>query len=132
VQLIVRLSGKNLQLVFDTSKPAGAARRCPDDLETERLIVISRGPHGRGSPKTITGIWSGGCQVSLSAKPRVAGFDLRYSDSEYAQLRLVLKKSFGAASLAWAATLWNSSASGRILWGKYAVATANPALAQWK
>ena len=38
VQLIVRLSGKNLQLVFDTSKPAGAARRCPDISKAKRLI----------------------------------------------------------------------------------------------
>jgi len=38
VQLIVRLSGKNLQIVFDTSKPAGAARRCPDISKAKRLI----------------------------------------------------------------------------------------------
>src|SRR2546429_3142084 len=38
VQLIVRLSGKNLQIVFDTSKPAGAARRCPDNSQAKGLI----------------------------------------------------------------------------------------------
>jgi len=38
VQLIVRLSGKNLRIVFDTSKPAGAARRCPDISKAKRLI----------------------------------------------------------------------------------------------
>ena len=38
VRLIVRLSGKNLQIVFDTSKPAGAARRCPDISKARRLI----------------------------------------------------------------------------------------------
>jgi nucleoside-diphosphate-sugar epimerase len=34
----VRFSGKNLQIVFDTSKPAGAARRCPDISKARRLI----------------------------------------------------------------------------------------------
>lgn len=38
VRLIVRLSGKNLQIVFDTSKPAGAARRCPDISKARHLI----------------------------------------------------------------------------------------------
>jgi|SRR6266481_3490822 len=38
VRLIVRLSGRNLQLEFDTSKPCGAARRCPDISKARRLI----------------------------------------------------------------------------------------------
>jgi GDP-L-fucose synthase len=38
VRLIVRLTGKNLQILFDTSKPAGAARRCPDISKARRLI----------------------------------------------------------------------------------------------
>jgi GDP-L-fucose synthase len=38
VRLIVRLSGKNLQIVFDTTKPAGAARRCPDISKARHLI----------------------------------------------------------------------------------------------
>jgi GDP-L-fucose synthase len=38
VQLIIRLSGKNLQIEFDTSKPCGAARRCPDISKARRLI----------------------------------------------------------------------------------------------
>ena len=38
VRLIVRLSGKDLQIKFDTSKPSGAARRCPDISKAERLI----------------------------------------------------------------------------------------------
>ncbi|MBA3831107.1 MAG: SDR family NAD(P)-dependent oxidoreductase [Chthoniobacterales bacterium] len=38
VRLIVRLSGKDLQIQFDTSKPSGAARRCPDISKAARLI----------------------------------------------------------------------------------------------
>jgi GDP-L-fucose synthase len=38
VRLIVRLSGRNLQIEFDTSKPCGAARRCPDISKARRLI----------------------------------------------------------------------------------------------
>jgi GDP-L-fucose synthase len=38
VRLIVRLTGKNLQIVFDTGKPTGAARRCPDISKAKRLI----------------------------------------------------------------------------------------------
>jgi GDP-L-fucose synthase len=38
VRLIVRLSGKNLEIKFDTSKPSGAARRCPDIFKAQRLI----------------------------------------------------------------------------------------------
>jgi len=38
VRLIVRLSGKNLKIEFDTSKPSGAARRCPNISKAQRLI----------------------------------------------------------------------------------------------
>jgi len=38
VKLIVRLSGKDLHIEFDTSKPAGAPRRCPDISKAKRLI----------------------------------------------------------------------------------------------
>jgi nucleoside-diphosphate-sugar epimerase len=38
VRLIVRLTGKNLKIVFDTGKPTGAARRCPDISKASRLI----------------------------------------------------------------------------------------------
>ncbi len=38
VRLTVRLSGKDLQIRFDTSKPSGAARRCPDISKAARLI----------------------------------------------------------------------------------------------
>jgi GDP-L-fucose synthase len=38
VRLIVRLTGKNLRIVFDTGKPTGAARRCPDISKARRLI----------------------------------------------------------------------------------------------
>jgi nucleoside-diphosphate-sugar epimerase len=38
VRLIVRLSGKNIQIEFDTTKPSGAERRCPDISKAERLI----------------------------------------------------------------------------------------------
>jgi nucleoside-diphosphate-sugar epimerase len=38
VRLIVRLSGKNLEIKFDTSKPSGAARRCPNVSKAQRLI----------------------------------------------------------------------------------------------
>jgi GDP-L-fucose synthase len=38
VRLIVRLSGKNLEIKFDTSKPSGAGRRCPDISKPQRLI----------------------------------------------------------------------------------------------
>ena len=38
VRLIVRLSDKNLRIEFDTSKPCGAARRCPDISKARRLI----------------------------------------------------------------------------------------------
>ena len=38
VRLIVRLSGRDLQIQFDTSKPSGAARRCPDISKAARLI----------------------------------------------------------------------------------------------
>jgi GDP-L-fucose synthase len=38
VRLIVRLSGKNIQIEFDKTKPSGAERRCPDISKAERLI----------------------------------------------------------------------------------------------
>ncbi len=38
IALIVKLSGKDLKLEFDLSKPAGAARRCPDISKPARLI----------------------------------------------------------------------------------------------
>lgn len=38
IKLIVQLSGKNLRLEFDASKPSGAARRCPDISKPMRLI----------------------------------------------------------------------------------------------
>ena len=38
VQLIVRLSGKNIRIEFDRTKPSGADRRCPDISKAERLI----------------------------------------------------------------------------------------------
>jgi GDP-L-fucose synthase len=38
VRLIVRLTGKNLRIVFDSGKPTGAARRCPDISKARRLI----------------------------------------------------------------------------------------------
>jgi nucleoside-diphosphate-sugar epimerase len=38
VRLIVRLSGKNLEIKFDASKPSGAARRCPNISKPQRLI----------------------------------------------------------------------------------------------
>ena len=38
VRLIARLAGKNLQIEFDTTKPCGAVRRCPDISKATRLI----------------------------------------------------------------------------------------------
>ncbi len=38
VKLIVRLSGKDLRIEFDISKPAGAPRRCADIAKAKRLI----------------------------------------------------------------------------------------------
>jgi GDP-L-fucose synthase len=38
VNLIVELSGKNLRIEFDISKPAGAPRRCADISKAKRLI----------------------------------------------------------------------------------------------
>jgi GDP-L-fucose synthase len=38
VQLIVRLSAKNIRIEFDKTKPSGAARRCPDISKAERLV----------------------------------------------------------------------------------------------
>jgi len=38
IGLIVKLSGKDLKLEFDVSKPSGAPRRCPDISKPARLI----------------------------------------------------------------------------------------------
>jgi GDP-L-fucose synthase len=38
VKLIVKLSGKDLRIEFDISKPAGAPRRCADISKAKRLI----------------------------------------------------------------------------------------------
>jgi len=38
VHLIVRLSGKKIQIEFDSTKPSGADRRCPNISKAERLI----------------------------------------------------------------------------------------------
>ena len=38
IKLIIRLSGKELRLEFDTTKPGGAPRRCPDISKPQRLL----------------------------------------------------------------------------------------------
>jgi GDP-L-fucose synthase len=54
VRLIVRLTGKNLKIVFDTGKPTGAARRCPDISKASRLIGYQpEVSMGEGLQKTI-------------------------------------------------------------------------------
>ncbi len=38
IKLIIRWSGKDLRLEFDTTKPGGASRRCPDISKPQRLL----------------------------------------------------------------------------------------------
>jgi len=38
IQMIVRISGKKLRIEYDVTKPAGAARRCPDISKPMQLI----------------------------------------------------------------------------------------------
>lgn len=55
IALIVKLSGKDLQIEYDLSKPSGAARRCPDITKPMRLIGYQpRVGIAEGLQKTIS------------------------------------------------------------------------------
>ena len=69
VRLIVRLSGKNLEIKFDTSKPSGAARRCPNVSKAQRLIGYEpKVPMEQGLQKTMD--WYLERTAACSVNPR--------------------------------------------------------------